>query len=62
MPSTWTRRDRAPAHTLDVSDELILRALLDGHPLGTTVAAMVVDDQAKPERVGERGQGAPKSG
>ena len=45
------------AHTLDVSDELILRALLDGHPLGTTVAAMVVDDQAKPERGRRAGPG-----
>jgi hypothetical protein len=53
---------QALPHALGVGDELILRALLDRDPLGAAVAAMVVEDQPEPERLGQRRQGAAQPG
>jgi len=44
--------EREP-HALHVTHQLVLRALLDRHPLRAPVAAVVPEDQPEPERGGE---------
>jgi len=40
--------------SLHVLDQLVLRALLDGHPLRAPVASVVPEDQATAENAGQR--------